>query len=212
MSKTNLFSFLSVAALSFGLSIPAGATTVTVEHGVLTSSTGLPTADFSTGVLPSNFTDSSFSAGLVTGTSPFFYIAPVGISGYYGWVDEGGFMTETFSSPVNYFGLDWGTPDQYNSLTFTDTMGNTITYVASGAGIQIPGLTPLVYGNADAYVNFYDTGNDWVSVTWGSNPEAFEFANVTAGMLTMSPEPTSVALLAGGLLVIGGALRRRNKR
>jgi hypothetical protein len=31
-------------------------------------------------------------------------------------------------------------------------------------------------------------------------------------MLTMSPEPTSVALLAGGLLVIGGALRRRNKR
>ena len=60
------------------------------------------------------------------------------------------------------------------------------------------------------YVNFFDTGAPWTSVTWTTGGAAFEFDNVATATATATPEPMSIFLAASGLLAIGaGAIRRR---
>jgi hypothetical protein len=212
MTKTSLFSFFSVAVLSLSLTIPASAAVVAVAPGVFTSpeasAGGVTTNDFNNGLVPSNFAFTG-NSGVVSGNKAFVYSQPAGDSTDFAYVGPGGSITETLGTTgvgVNYFGLYWGSPDQYNSLTFTDTQGHTVTY--GEGGIQIPNFTPNVQGNTDSYVSFWSTGNNWVSVSWASTTAAFEFDNVSAGVVT--PEPASIALIAGGLLAIGvGALRRR---
>jgi hypothetical protein len=214
MSKTNLF-FSSLSALILGSAIPLGAATVIVTPGLLTSpqasASGMTTVDFDNGSAPSSFTFTGQS-GVLTGSREFVYLQPANDSTPYGYVGPNGSITETLGAAgvgVDYFGLYWGSGDQYNSLTFTDTQGNTIVY--GGGGIPIPEFTKW-QGNTDSYVEFWDTGNNWVSVSYASTTAAFEFDNVTSGMLTLAPEPASFALLAIGCVAFGaGALRRRKR-
>lgn len=204
---------LSVAALGLALSLSAGATTVVVTPGMLTSPvSGLTTVDFNDGMIPAGFTFSATQSGIVTGNLPVVYAQPVGDNTPYAYVNAGGSITETLGAAgvgVNYFGLYWGSPDAYNQLTFTDTMGNQVTY--GWGGLSIPMFT-MYQGNPDSYVEFYVTGNNWVSATWTSISPSFEFDNVTSGIIAPAPEPKTIMLLAGGLLLIGaGALRRRKQ-
>jgi hypothetical protein len=207
MSKASLFSVLSAATLTLGLMVPAGVASVVVTPGQLMSTqSGVSTADFDSGTLPSGFTTSG-NAGVVSGSLNLVYSQPANDTTHYAYTGSGGSMTETFGAGgVNYFGLYWGSPDQYNTLTFTDTLGNTFVY--GEGGTPIPEFTK-VSGNIDSYVEFFDSGNNWKSVTWTSSSAAFEFDNVTSGILA-APEPASIFLLACGLVGIGaGAIRRR---
>jgi hypothetical protein len=53
----------------------------------------------------------------------------------------------------------------------------------------------------------FSTTGVWDSVKFTSSQNSFEFADI---QVVPSPEPASMALLAGGLLAIGaGAIRRR---
>jgi hypothetical protein len=157
----------------------------------------LTTQGFDSGT-PANFVFSG-NSGVVSGSLPFVYAQPANDPTMYAYAGPGGSITETFGvGGVNYLGLYLGSGDQYNTLTFTDTMGNTGVYGAGGTAI--PTFTQ-VSNNPDAYVSFFDSGNNWVSATWTSSSPAFEFDNVTAGVVA-TPEPASMLLLATGLLAV----------
>ena len=112
----------------------------------------------------------------------------------------------TFNQAVNVLGFLIGSPDFYNQLTVTSTMGSF-------------NFTPLTLGlrgdgdqNVSQYVNFRTTAADEriLSVSFNNNPaiNAFEAANFSAGAV---PEPAAWAMMIAGFGLIGGALRRQKK-
>ena len=199
MSKPKLYTLLSVAALSLGITMTASATTVSVTSGPF-----VDIGTFNSGTMPSGWTASGPYAGVVSGSVYNVNLAPTGDTTPYAWVGPQSVITAAYSAPISYFGLYWGSEDSYNAIAFTDTNGVTTKYGFNG--ISIPGLT--YDGMTSNYVSFTDTGAAWKTVTFTSGALAFEFDDVTTTAAT--PEPASIALLAGGLLAIGaGAVRRR---
>jgi len=117
--------------------------------------------------------------------------------------------TETYfaapGSNYNYFGLYWGSMDDYNSLRFYS--GNAL--IASISGLDVIANTSLL-GNqvapgSNRYVNFFfDTTFD--RVVFGTTQYAFESDNHAYASV---PEPATYGLLGFGLLAIAYARRRR---
>jgi hypothetical protein len=186
-----------------GLSIHASANSVTITAGPFSPYVGGVSANFDSNSFPSNFTASG-NAGIVQGSILNVNLAPTGDSTPYVYVDPGGIVTETLGG-VTYFGFYWSSPDLYNTLTFTDTNANSTVY--GYGGTPVPGLlTDQLTGQ---YVNFFDSGTPWATVTFTSPTGiAFEFDNTMSG----TPEPATLVLLAGGLMAVGaGAIRSRKK-
>ncbi len=104
-----------------------------------------------------------------------------------------------------------------NSNSFTNWSGadstiNSIT--ATNFGIYVIALTSSVSLGPKGLINFTATGLPLGTfvVAYGHNSQpnsaAFTEAGLTAGSIT-TPEPGSMALFGTGLLILGGAIRRR---
>ena len=100
----------------------------------------------------------------------------------------------------------WGSPDTYNTLTVTSTMGS---YVFNSATPSLAGV--LFTGNQDfaSYVGFSTNvaGELITSLKFSSTSNAFEASNFS--VTTPVPEPETYALLLAGLGVVGFMARRR---
>lgn len=179
----------------------------TITDGITTQVAGATVYTFDNGLKPTGYSgEGSVLSESISGQSaqpagdptPYLSVAYPRSSG-----------TETFQAGAgtsyNYFGLYWGSIDDYNSLQFFS--GNNL--VASVTGLDVIASASLL-GNqvspgSNRYVNFFfDTTFD--RVVFGTTQYAFESDNHAYASV---PEPGTVGLLGLGLLAMGYARRRK---
>jgi hypothetical protein len=202
-----------------------GASAVTVTSGGCNGGTsgltscepGATITTFDNGVMPAGFTNVAGSGGqIVSGTSST-YAAPANDStDYLAIPSNTSSGTVQFSTGTNqhYFGLYWGSMDDYNTLTFLENG----TQVASFTGSQvISDLTLLgnqVATGSNQYVNFYFGTQAYNTVQLSSTNYAYEVDNIAESTDTSIPksvpEPFVGTLLGLGLLGVV-LLRRRSQ-
>jgi hypothetical protein len=115
----------------------------------------------------------------------------------------------TFLTPQQYFGLLWGSVDDYNTLSFFN--GSTLVGALTGSDALALGddgeIHETLGKNGTMYVNVNSTlPFDRVVAT--SSNYAFEVDNIAFNE-SQVPEPASVALIGVGLLAVGWRSRRR---
>lgn len=132
----------------------------------------------------------------------------------------------TCSHCISEFSLYWGSVDSWNTTTFKDVAGNSVSF--TGSQVVQANSTPPGLGQNDTASFDYDFQLQysgvgahpylWQSVSFSSSSAAFEFDNIdwvtatgtTAAPLTVpTPEPSSLAMLVIGLCGIATAVRRR---
>lgn len=117
----------------------------------------------------------------------------------------GGMATISFASAVSAFQFDWGSIDDYNTLTINSTGMDPViipgtNFINPANGDQVsPGTNGLftVYGTA---------GETFNSITLTSSGNSFEIDNLAVSAV---PEPGAWALMITGFGLAGAALRRR---
>lgn len=104
----------------------------------------------------------------------------------------------TFSSLMSSFSFLWGSPDEYNTITFFNGL-NPVTTLAS----LLPGFNYTQSGAVFVTV----TGLLFDSVQFYSGSQAVEFASISA-----VPVPAGLPLLGAGVALLGylGMRRKRN--
>ena len=114
----------------------------------------------------------------------------------------------TLVNPVSYFGLYWGSVDNYNTISFYNSANQLI-----GSKTGVDALNPAS-GNQGAggsvYANFTFGGDFAKYVKFESTQAAFEFDNIA---VTAVPEPSTWAMMILGFLGLGflGYRKTQNK-
>ncbi len=120
-----------------------------------------------------------------------------------------GSLSADLGSTYNYFGLFWGSVDNYNSISFSLGGVTTETFLGS----QLPQYNgDQVSPATNLYVNFMDM-EAFDSFTLTSTNFAFEVDNIAVGNNPI-PEPATMLLFGTGLasLVVGSKLRKKKKQ
>lgn len=201
---------LLAGLLAMSASVPAAAATIV-------------TFNSGSGVLPAGFTVLQDYEGLSGGTpgasigaNAFVFNSSVtnqavrpafGSAGNYAAVQANGSYSVSFG-PTTRFGFIVGSLDTYNRLTLNFEGGGTQTF----AGGQIINAVSFPSGDASSplangFVYFDVTsGPRLIGATFESGGNSFEFDNLATAPV---PEPATWAIMVGGFVAAGAALRRR---
>lgn len=177
--------------------------------------------DFESGSLGSLAWTWTGSGAVVTGSVSGQYSAPGGVDGinkddtYYMTVPvpydsgNGSIRVTDLGGVYNYFGLWWGSIDNYNTFTFYKD--NAVVLSFTGTDVTAAGTDD---GNqldtgSNHYVNFLDLP-DFDSFEMSSTKYAFEADNIAIGYdPSRVPEPATLLLLGFGLLGLAGLRRKQ---
>ncbi len=212
MKKSNFLTGL-LASAALLISASANAAIVVTEGGLPAGADGqisvyaLPTYDFNSVATSASFTGDpvAFPTGTVSGAA-----TPFGDTTRYASV--GTLLDPSTSALVmptgsfNYIGLYWGSIDQYNTITITDSSGphdiDSTTFPILNPANGDRGL----FGSA--FVNISDS-LPITGVTFFSNQQAFEFDNLTVASV---PEASTWAMMILGFLGVGFLGYRKSLR
>ncbi len=117
-------------------------------------------------------------------------------------------LTALGSNFLTGFSFYFGSPDEYNDVTFTFTgAGGSVTL--SGEDIWTDEVLNLTGNQGDGRRVYYNFGGDAVkSITFASSGNSFEIDGLAANVGAV-PEPGTWALMIGGFGGAGAMLRRR---
>jgi hypothetical protein len=197
----------SAAVISFGGTVMAG-------QGETTSVASATVYDFNSGAKPASYASAGAGSdgAVLTGNLSGKYAAPAGDSSQYlsvAWPSAAGTQTAAPGGGYNYFGLYWGSMDEYNTLAFYRN-GNFIESV-TGANVILAGtqLGDQMAAGSNRYVNFNFGSSTFDTVVFSTNGYAFESDNHAFGT-TSVPEPATLGLL--GLGLVGASLAKRRRK
>lgn len=187
---------------------PAEATTISLVTGVLNAPADALYQDFD-GYAPGTY--SSLSWGPVTlavdpevsnDPSPDFVLGTGEVGNHFIGISGGNALTFTFDAPATYFGMLWGTVDDYNTATFYDGATEVASFTGSDL-LNPPDATSAIYAN------FFASGGTFTSVTLSSSADSFEFDNVR---VAATPLPAALGLFGSAIVGMGALGLRRRRR
>lgn len=144
------------------------------------------------------------NAHIVQGSAPT-YAKPYQNNTKYTSINANGSVTFNLNRGYHYFGLQWGSVDTYNSLSFyrDNVLLGTI------GGLDVIAAAGLIPGNQGAFGTVYaNFTSPWRfdKVVARSTGIAFEFDNVR---LSTVPLPAALPMFGATLLGVGAFARRR---
>lgn len=123
-----------------------------------------------------------------------------------------GEVTLQLDRPNQYFGLLWGSADDYNTLSFY----RGTTFLFNFTGHDVDGLANGNQGAAGTFYVNINSDTPFDRVVASSTSYGFEFDNVALAVnpinplpISVIPEPGTYAMLLAGLAMIGAIVRRR---
>jgi hypothetical protein len=202
-----------IAALAMtGLSSLAHAAYIdtTFTSGMTTDVAGATVVDFNAGN-PAYYTgQGTVTSGSISGQTA----APAGdITPYLSvaYPLQTGSMAATLGASYNYFGLYWGSIDNYNTLKFYD--GAALIATITGSDVIASGSTlgDQMAAGANRYVNFFFNDASFDKVVFSTSEYAFESDNHAYANVSKVPEPTTLTLMGLALAAVGFTARRRRQ-
>lgn len=213
--KRRIATVCAVLGASAAIASSAFAVTVTVggtpggSNGVYSSVPGVTTVDFDS-PLPDGWITGDYS--IVSGSVVNHYAAPPNSdpdenTSQYLTVPYGqssGSADISLGGSYNYYGLYWGSIDDYNTLSFWNGAEEVFAFTGTQAA-SLLGIAPNGDRSVAAYFNFYDLPQ-FTTVRLSSTQYAFETDNHAFGQV---PLPATAALFALGLIGLAGMRRER---
>jgi len=204
------------AAVFTVISDPADAITLTfggtpvAGQGQFSNVAGVTTIDFESGAPTSGLAIYSAPIGYPTVVTGNIDPSLEDISRYLtvSTIDARGTspVTIDFANPLDYFGLYWGTPDAYNTISFFN--GDTLLQSFTGDAI-VSSITP----SGAVYANFFaEPGESFNKVVLSDRWIAFDSDNHAYKVATSEPVPEPASSLSVFAGVVAGALVKRKQQ